>query len=150
MDTKATLVYGAFNLTLEGKEAFVDAQLNKWAERIPGVLATPHSGADTLGGGAQPGSATQAQQSPGSEDPAKKPKKAAAKSSGPSCASRIRTLIDETFFVSPRKANEVGEKLKEKATPYEGKHVAAALISVVQSGKLRRVSDGGVWAYVNP
>lgn len=154
MDTKVTLAYGVFNLTLEGSEAFVEAQLNKWAEKIPSVTLARASGAGASDAPDRTDSSAvngpQGQAPANGDEVAKKPRKMAAKTGGPSCASRIRTLAEEGFFATPKKAADIGEKLKEKATPYEGKHIAAALISIVQKGQLRRVSDGGVWTYVNP
>jgi hypothetical protein len=78
-------------------------------------------------------------------------KRSVAKRSGPSCASRILTMQEKSFFVTPKKANDVVDELKTLATAYEGKHVAAALIDLTKRGKLRRLKDGqGEWAYVNP
>jgi hypothetical protein len=88
------------------------------------------------------------------EDSAGSTKKRAPKkrATGPSCASRIEELKkDEDFFSQPRTSSEIGDKLSEKATPYEGKHIAAALISLTQRGALRRVKgEEGKWQYVNP
>jgi hypothetical protein len=83
---------------------------------------------------------------------AEEPKKARKRSkiSGPSCASRIESLKSERFFDQLRSSKEVGDKLREKGTAYEGKHVAAALINMTAGGKLRRVQEGGVWKYQNP
>ncbi|MFL6727966.1 MAG: hypothetical protein ACJ8FS_15855 [Sphingomicrobium sp.] len=72
------------------------------------------------------------------------------KASGPSCASRISALKDEGYFSELRSAGDVGAKLREKGTAYEGKHVAASLIDLVRRGALRRVSKGGSWSYQNP
>jgi hypothetical protein len=74
----------------------------------------------------------------------------AKKRVGTSCGSRIAAIQEGGFFTSPKKAIEVVEKLVELATPYEGKHVAAALIYMTSTGKLRRLKEGGEWAYVNP
>lgn len=82
-------------------------------------------------------------------DEAKKARKR-TKSSGPSCASRIEALKAEKFFDQLRSSKDVGEKLREKGTAYEGKHVAAALINMTAGGKLRRVQQGGGWKYQNP
>jgi hypothetical protein len=72
------------------------------------------------------------------------------RASGPSCASRIETLHAEGYFDAPRTPSEVTEKLRERATPYELKHVAAALFDVTQRGTLRRVQKDGAWIYVKP
>lgn len=72
------------------------------------------------------------------------------KASGPSCASRIVGLKDEGYFSELRSAGDVGAKLREKGTAYEGKHVAASLIDLVKRGALRRVSQAGSWSYQNP
>lgn len=138
MNTKATLVYGDFKLELEGNQDFVADQLQNWRSTMPQPSA-PHA--------TKPAANDQAEKP---EVGADKPRRQASKNVGPSCAERIRTLIDEKFFEQPRKADEVGTRLREKATPYEGKHIAAALIYVVQSGKLRRVKAEGTWSYVNP
>jgi hypothetical protein len=79
----------------------------------------------------------------------KKPRRR-GKASGPSCASRITALKDEGYFSELRSAGDVGAKLREKGTAYEGKHVAAALIDLVKRGSLRRVTEGGSWSYQNP
>jgi hypothetical protein len=55
------------------------------------------------------------------------------------------------FFEIPRKSGEVVEKLIELATPYEPKHVAAALRDLTKASKIRRLKDSeGDWTYVNP
>jgi hypothetical protein len=73
------------------------------------------------------------------------------KRGGPSCASRIVGLIESDFFHAARRANEIVDKLKELATPYEAKHVAAALNHLTKSGRLRRLKGPeGDWNYVNP
>jgi hypothetical protein len=72
------------------------------------------------------------------------------KVAGPSCASRILVLKDEGFFGTLRSATEVGEKLREKGTAYEAKHIAASLLDLVKRGQVRRVSQSGNWAYQNP
>jgi hypothetical protein len=71
--------------------------------------------------------------------------------SGPSCASRISGLKDSGFFSAGRKASEVVQKLTELATPYEPKHVAAALNHLTKTGRLRRMkATEGDWTYTNP
>jgi hypothetical protein len=82
------------------------------------------------------------------EEPRKARKR--TKNSGPSCASRIDSLKADHFFDELRSSKDIGDKLREKGTAYEGKHVAAALISMTAGGKLRRVLEGGVWKYQNP
>lgn len=73
------------------------------------------------------------------------------KRGGPSCGSRIVALIESDFFGTARRANEVVDKLKELATPYEAKHVAAALNHLTKTGRLRRLKGpDGDWNYVNP
>ena len=72
------------------------------------------------------------------------------KASGPCCAALISGLKDEGYFSELRSAGDVGAKLREKGTAYEGKHVAASLIDLVRRGALRRVSEGGSWSYQNP
>lgn len=73
------------------------------------------------------------------------------KRGGASCGSRIVALIEADFFRTVRRANEVVEKLKELATPYEAKHVAAALNHLTKSARLRRLKGPqGDWNYVNP
>jgi hypothetical protein len=59
-------------------------------------------------------------------------------------------LKAEGFFDTLQTAREVTEKLREKGTAYEGKHVAAALINMTSSSKLRRVKEGGGWKYQKP
>ncbi|HEY0414004.1 MAG TPA: hypothetical protein VGD66_12780 [Allosphingosinicella sp.] len=87
----------------------------------------------------------------GGEDEASKAKKPRRRGkSGPSCASRIQALKEEGYFSDLRSASEVGTKLREKGTAYEGKHIAASLIDLVRRGVLRRVSEGGSWSYQNP
>lgn len=79
------------------------------------------------------------------------PRRQVNKKSGPSCAARIAAIDDGKFFQSPRKASDVAEKLAELATPYEGKHVSAALIHMTKTGKLRRLKAAdSEWAYINP
>lgn len=84
-------------------------------------------------------------------EPRKPSRGVGRKRNGPSCASRIIEIKKGAFFSSARKTAEVMEKLKELATPYEAKHVAASLIDLVKRGELRRVKgESGEWTYVNP
>ena len=78
-------------------------------------------------------------------------KGAAKKRGGPSCASRILSIKEGGFFSSGRKAGDIVDKLAELATPYEAKHVAAALHHLTKTGRLRRLrgSDGD-WSYIVP
>lgn len=85
----------------------------------------------------------------GDETPPAKKARRRVKTTGPSCASRIRNLKDEGFFKAARSAGEVKEKLREKGTTYASKNVAAALNDVIKSGELRRFDEGG-WQYQNP
>lgn len=72
-----------------------------------------------------------------------------AKAGGPSCATRIKLLKDEAFFVEPRSTGDVKSKLREKGSTYESKNVSAALNDLIKSGELRRFDEGG-WQYQNP
>lgn len=141
-NTKASLVYGDFRLDLEGPVEFVSAQLAEWRAQMPArpvaLKVTPE--VDT----------SESSEAPAAPTVAEKKTRKVVKSGGPSCGARVRTLIEESFFASPQTAGQVGDRLKEKATPYEGKHIAAALIHTVQAGQLRRVKTDGVWTYVNP
>ncbi len=143
-NTKASLAYGDFKLDLEGPEDFVTAQLAEWRAQMPlrgiglkiGADADKQSANDRIDG---EGTA-----------PAEKKQRKVVKTGGPSCGSRIRTLIEESFFTTPKTAGQIGDRLREKATPYERKNIAAAVIHTVQAGQLRRVKADGVWTYVNP
>jgi hypothetical protein len=86
---------------------------------------------------------------PSTSDEPKKTRKR-SKSSGPSCASRIDALKSDKFFDQLRTAKEVTDKLRQKGTAYEGKRVAAALLNLTSSGKLRRIEEDSVWKYQNP
>lgn len=142
-NTKATLAYGDFKLDLEGPVEFVAAQLAEWRAQMPAravsFKAEPDSSKQPANDGASTETAVQ-----------EKKVRKVVKSGGPSCGSRIRGLIEEAFFTVPKTAGQIGDRLREKATPYEGKNIAAALIHTVQAGHLRRVKADGVWTYVNP
>jgi len=86
---------------------------------------------------------------PSNSDEPKKTRKR-SKSSGPSCASRIDALKSDKFFDQLRTAKEVTDKLRQKGTAYEAKRVAAALLNLTSSGKLRRIEEDSVWKYQNP
>ncbi|QLC25922.1 hypothetical protein HFP57_13405 [Parasphingopyxis algicola] len=72
------------------------------------------------------------------------------KTGGPSCASRIEVLKEESFFDEPRSPAAIREKLAEKGATYESKNIAAALTNLTKAGKLRRFKDDGHWMYQNP
>ena len=82
------------------------------------------------------------------EDPPKVRRKPRA--TGPSCPSRIEALKEENFFKDLKTAKEIGARLREKGTAYEGKRIASALLNLTSAGKLRRLQEGGVWKYQNP
>ncbi len=147
MTTKANLAYGEFKLELEGSEAFVVSQLDTFGAKIPQLKGLA-SNLSKGGGEDAPDLPEESEVDLPKEE--KKPRRAAAKSNGPSCGARIRTLIDDGFFDSIKKSGEIGDKLKEKATPYEAKHVSAALINMTKAGKLRRIKQDKVWVYVKP
>jgi hypothetical protein len=144
-NTKATLAYGDFRLDLEGPVEFVASQLAEWRAQLPTRTVGLKVNADSDKPAANDSGGTPEQQAA----PEKKTRKV-VKTGGPSCGSRIRALIDESFFAAPKTAGQIGDRLREKATPYEGKNIAAALIHTVQAGHLRRVKADGVWTYVNP
>lgn len=146
MTTKAHLAYGEFRLELEGSETFVVSQLDVFGAKIPSLK--PISPSASVPDGSEAGGTLDENDLPIKEE--KKPRRAPVKNGGPSCASRIKALIDENFFDSVKKSSDIAERLKEKATPYEGKHISAAVINLTKSGKLRRVKQDGVWVYVKP
>ena len=145
MAARLSINFAAGTIEADGSEEFVD---RIYAD-LKDLLLSKYSGiqiARPLGGGADRAD------DGGEEDSEDKPRKTRrkTKSSGPSCAARILVLKDEGFFGSLRSATEVGDKLREKGTAYEGKHVAAALLDLVKRGQVRRVNQGGSWAYQNP
>ncbi len=149
MTAKASVSFGEFTLELEGTEAFVSTQLDAWASKItPGNarLLSAVNLTDQLDAAPSVEVVTNGKDG----GPEKKVRRPASKQGGPSCASRIRDLIAEGFFTATRKVPEIADRLREKATPYEAKHISAALIHTVQAGRLRRVKAEGVWSYVNP
>lgn len=125
------------HIQVEGEEKFVERVYADFRE----LLVTQLSGVDLASQGAE--AATPDEIKP------KAPRKN-GKRSGPSCASRIGDLKTEGFFDVLRTAKEVGDKLREKGTAYEGKHIAAALVNMTVSSKLRRVKEGGGWKYQKP
>lgn len=139
-NTKATLAYGDFKLDLEGPEEFVTAQLAEWRTQMPMRSVGLKASAEPDKSAANDSEIA----------PSEKKARKVVKTGGPSCGSRVRALIDESFFATPKTAGQIGDRLREKATPYEGKNIAAALIHTVQAGHLRRVKADGVWTYVNP
>jgi hypothetical protein len=69
----------------------------------------------------------------------------------PSCADRIRALIDESYFTQTRSANDIQSYLKDqKGAPYNTNQITAALAQILRSGKLRRIKEEGVYKYINP
>jgi hypothetical protein len=126
------------HIQVEGEEKFVERVYADFRE----LLVKQLSGIDL----ADPGAAEQQIQ----DMPKPKSARKSGKRSGPSCAARIDGLKAEGFFDTLQTAREVTEKLREKGTAYEGKHVAAALINMTSSSKLRRVKEGGGWKYQKP
>lgn len=147
MTTKANLAYGEFKLELEGSEAFVVSQLEVFGGKIPQLKVGnfPQNSDDRA---AKPVESDDSEAAPAKEE--KKQRRVVVKSNGPSCGARIRGLIEEGFFDTVRKSAEISERLKEKATPYEGKHISAAVINLTKAGSLRRMKQEGVWVYVKP
>lgn len=84
------------------------------------------------------------------KDNASKSKGVIKRKSGPSCADRILTVQAEGFFKTLRTAGQIKEKLAEKGTHYESKHVAAALSHLTKRGTIRRLKKDGGWQYQNP
>ena len=140
MPSKVVLKLGDAEIEIEGDDAFIAERMSefyKFASTNP-VTQKDNSSDDVADRAPPPDSSKKRQQK--------------KRNGGPSCASRIDELKkDENFFSVPRSASEIGVKLSEKATPYEGKHIAAALISLTQRGALRRVKgEEGKWVYINP
>ena len=79
-----------------------------------------------------------------------KAKQVRRRKGGPSCASKITILKEEDFFAEPRSPSEVKDKLAERASTYESKHVAAALADLIKSSRLRRFKKDGNYMYQNP
>ena len=79
-----------------------------------------------------------------------KKRRAVAKRSGPSCASRILELKSADFFKDLRDTKPVGDALSTRGHNYEGKHIAAALIDLTKRGTIRRLKRDGNWVYQNP
>lgn len=125
-------------IQVEGEEKFVERVYADFREllvkQLSGVDLTPASNPEN-----------QAQ-----DEPKPKSSRKGGKRSGPSCASRIDGLKSEGFFDALRTGKEVSDKLREKGTAYEGKHVAAALLNMTSSNKLRRVKEDGGWKYQRP
>lgn len=145
MTTKAVLSWGEARLELEGSEDFVTSQLQSFGSKLihtkppsPKVPAEDVPERDP----------TDTQEPDGSKT-SKKARRSSGRA-GPSCAARIMPIIAEGFFITPKKNSDVEAKLKERATPYERKHVSASLIDLVRRNKLRRYQENGQWVYVNP
>lgn len=130
-------------IELEGSEEFVTKYLGTCAELLEGMRSHNPAGL----GSAQKTTATGVESTPFKK---RGGKRNSGRKGVPSCGSRIRELQSEGYFSEPRIAKDVDAKLKERATPYEGKHVAAALIQEAKTKNLRRMQEDGVWKYVNP
>lgn len=128
-------------IEVEGQEEFVEKVYADLRTTLTDKVATYRVSA------AEP--ETTSATPPASEEEAKKTRKR-TKSSGPSCASRIEALKAEKFFEQLRTPKEIGNKLREKGTDYQGNRIAAALISMTTAGKLRRIQEEGGWKYQNP
>lgn len=131
---KAVISIGEASIQLEGPQAFVEKYLelyrpdaSKWQTAL-----------------SQKGEVKTKEEAPSRRIRAVKPK------AGPSCADRIHTLINEDYFKDTKTSTEVMNFLREqKGIPYETKHVTAALLYIIKSGKLRRFKEGGVYRYCN-
>jgi hypothetical protein len=144
MNSRLSINLSAGIIEAEGTAEFIEhvyADLRETIIKRSGDVRPAHS--------AGPAGADDKNESESEESKSKKPRRR-GKASGPSCASRILTLKEEGYFSELRSAGDVGAKLREKGTAYEGKHIAASLIDLVKRGVLRRVSEGGSWSYQNP
>jgi hypothetical protein len=132
MQAKAKISLREGLIDLEGSEEFV-AKYLEWAHT---KLGMPIPEAEPVAAKKKPGGGTA--------------KKSSGAKGGPSCSSRIEALLSEKFFDKPKLANEIAKRLEEKATPYAGNHIAAALQSLTKRGTLRRVKGEGGWQYMRP
>lgn len=140
METKAAVQFGALSLSLEGSEAFVSQQLDRFSDLIvkhAGELASPEDA---------PAAADVVEAAP----PGKQRKARSAGSGGTGCNSKVRAMLAEGFFSVPRSTKDVVEKLREQATPYASNRVSAALIALARGRHLRRHQEGGDWLYLVP
>lgn len=140
MNTKLHINISQGLIEVEGEEKFVREIYNDFKSDI-----AKQFGKTTVATGKKSGA-----KSSGELDSAKKTTKRRPKTSGPSCASRVLELKEEKFFDQPRTSKEVKDKLDEKGKIYEGKHVSAALIHLVNNGSLRRTKKDGVWIHTIP
>lgn len=125
-------------LDVEGDQAFVEKMFAEFKEHLSKLVLTPPA-SEQNGGDAS------------SNNKAKpKSKSGSGKKGGPSCAERISAIKGEGFFKTLRTSKEIQAKLEEKGTAYAPNQVAAALITMVKRGDLRRVKKDSAWCYQNP
>lgn len=139
MDTKAAIQFGALSLSLEGSEAFVSQQLDRFSDLIvkhAGELAAPEE--------------TPASEAPETNPQPKQRKGRSTGGAGAGCNAKVKALLADGYFATPRTTKSVVDKLKEQATPYASNKVSAALINLARSKQLRRHQEAGEWLYLLP
>jgi hypothetical protein len=126
----------AGTLEVEGAEDFIlkvyeDAKKADLFKRVP-VHAPPLISAEEI------------------DEPKTKIRKAPSKRGGPSCAERIAELLSNSFFDTPKSANEIKLGLEQNGHAYASNQVGAALTNLYQRGILRRLKPGKEWVYQKP
>lgn len=143
MGTRASIRFGDLSIDLEGEETFVAAQL----ERFSHLLKAGQPVSRKLDAEGDDGPTNEDAESP---ERKKTRKTRSAGGGGRGCTSRVKLLVTEQYFASPRTTSDVSDKLREKAAPYPKNAIAAALIHITKAGLLRRYKEGSEWLYINP
>jgi len=84
--------------------------------------------------------------------PSPSPEKASPtrqKRDGAGAKVRVRGLIGDDFFQTPRSLKAIQDKLAEDGHIYPQSGLSARLIELTKARELRRFKDKDVWVYVN-
>ena len=137
---KVSISVGDTSIQLEGPQEFVERYLDKYSSLIEKSRSSPPSRAE----------AEETIESEENETSTKLTRTMEPRSEA-SCSDRIRALIDENYFDEPRGIGEVVNWLKDsKGFIYNANQVAASLISITRSGKLRQFGKTGSYKYMSP
>ncbi len=146
-NTKVHINSKALTIEIEGEDDFVRTYLDRLLpilERIGSASGNAASGQETVGGTDIVDNGGQTIESGQRKSRKLRP---SARSAGPSCRQRIKTLRDTGFFSEPHGIAEIVEKLKLDGHVYSLNQVGAALSTMSGRGEIHRKTVNGRYRY---